>query len=390
MDNPIRLFFTSIPIIFAFGLCFCLSIDPFIILAAEQDNPGDQVKQIETDLLRQKEQFLRYDSQERGLLDQLSSIESVIAEKRRLIKELMGKINENKNALRTKQHGLAEVEHSILELEELLRKRLVALYKYAKRGYLQSLASANDLDQLNKRMKYLEVIVDNDQGVMTELARARTVYRRDLVEIEKQLAIITKMEEVEREGLASIKEDLERKVIVLAKIHQEKEFHKTAVDELESAAKNLKDTVLNLDQVGSSNVKLPKGFEKRKGKLPLPYDGKILTDSKELGIEAFSSQKGIYISGPLGAEVKAVFPGRVDFSGQLKGYGEVIVINHGSRFFTISAYLLRRDKEEGEKVSEGEVIGKMGRTGLLTGPGLYFEIREGGIPLEPIDWLEVH
>jgi len=92
----------------------------------------------------------------------------------------------------------------------------------------------------------------------------------------------------------------------------------------------------------------------------------------------------------LGAEVKAVFSGRVDFSGQLKGYGEVIVINHGSRFFTISAYLLQRDKEEGEKVSEGEVIGQMGRTGLLTGPGLYFEIREKGIPLEPLDWLEVH
>lgn len=390
MDNPTKLFFKFISAMFVIGLSFSLAVSPFIILAAEQNNTEDQVKQIETDLLLQKEQFLRYDSQERGLLDQLSSIESVIAEKRRLVKELMGKINETKNELKIKQRDLVEVERSIRALEVLLRKRLVALYKYAKRGYLQSLASANDLDQLNKRMKYLEVIVNDDQRVMTELAQARVTYRQDLIEIERQLAIITKMEEVESKGLVSIKEDLERKVIVLAKIHQEKEFYQTAVNELESAAKNLKDTVLNLDKAGSKSVRLPKGFEKRKGKLPLPYDGKIITDLKELGIETVSAQKGIYISGPLGGEVKAVFPGRVDFSGQLKGYGEVVVINHGSRFFTISAYLLQRDIEEGEKVSAGEVIGQLGRTGLLTGPGLYFEIRKGGIPLEPLDWLEVH
>jgi septal ring factor EnvC (AmiA/AmiB activator) len=372
------------------GILLFFATYSVISLAQEQDSAEDQVKQIETDLLQQKEQFLRFDSEERGLLDQLTSIDSVIIEKRRLVKELRAKIDLNNNELKSKQQELIRVEEVIRELEMLLRKRLIALYKYAKRGYLQTLASANNLEELNKRMKYLKAIVDEDRRAMTQLIQEQMTYQRELSEIERQLAIIVKMEEVETKGLASIKEDLERKVIVLAKIHQEKEFHQTAVKELESAAQNLRHTLLNLDQDERKNKKLPKDFEKQKGKLPLPYEGKIIQDLKDLGIESIKTQKGIYISGPLGAEVKAIFPGRIDFSGQLKGYGEVIVINHGSRFFTISAYLSQRNKKENEMVSGGEVIGQLGRTGLLTGPGIYFEIRKGDTPLDPMDWLEVH
>ncbi len=377
--------------IYSFWIAFLFSL--MVTLtggAADLITSDDQMKQIEIDLTRQKEQYRRFDSQEKGLLEQLTGIDTIIIEKRRLIKELRQRINETEKELNENKKRLIAIEHSIQQLESLVRKRLVALYKYAKRGYLQTLASADDLDQLNKRMKYLEAIVNDDHRVMKQLADERTMFRSETTKIEDQLATIAKMEEVESNRLGSVKKDLEKKVILLARIHQEKEFYQTAVKELEYAARNLKETLLNLDKNIQTKIPLPNGFEKLKGKLPLPYQGKILKDIKKLGTETANTQKGIYISGALGEEVKAVFPGRVDFSGQLKGYGEVIVINHGDRFFTISAYLLQRDKEEGETVSEGEVIGQLGQTALLTGPGLYFEIRKGGVPLDPLDWLEVH
>ena len=100
--------------------------------------------------------------------------------------------------------------------------------------------------------------------------------------------------------------------------------------------------------------------------------------------------KGILIEAPGGAEVKAVFPGRVDFSGPLKGYGQVIVINHGSRYFTVSAQLTERTKGEGESVAAGEVIGSVGQSGSKRSARLYFEIRMGSGNVDPLKWLKVH
>jgi septal ring factor EnvC (AmiA/AmiB activator) len=102
------------------------------------------------------------------------------------------------------------------------------------------------------------------------------------------------------------------------------------------------------------------------------------------------THKGIYIEGPSGAEVRSIFPGRVDFSGWLKGYGQVVLINHGSRFFTVSGHLAERFKSEGDMVQAGAVIGLLGETGSLAGPRLYFEIRKEGISLDPLKWLKVH
>jgi septal ring factor EnvC (AmiA/AmiB activator) len=88
--------------------------------------------------------------------------------------------------------------------------------------------------------------------------------------------------------------------------------------------------------------------------------------------------------------VKAVFPGRVEFSGQMKGYGEMIILNHGSRYFSLSARLSKRSKKEGDMVKAGEVIGFLGPSDGVNQPMLYFEVRLGESPLDPVKWLKVH
>ncbi|MBN1227278.1 MAG: peptidoglycan DD-metalloendopeptidase family protein [Deltaproteobacteria bacterium] len=356
---------------------------------SDADMKKNQMKQIETDLSREKEQFLKFGQKEKSLLDQLSGIEKDISEKRVILKELREKLRLSRVELKRRKERLNRLEDSLIEIEDLLGKRLSAFYKYAKRGYLQILTNTSGLDQLNHRMKYLRVILDEDRKIMRQMFDEQQNYKREVTLIEEQLSAIASLEEAESSRLLSLKEGLEKKVIFLAKIHKEKEFYETAVKELQSAAQNLKETLMNLERGQYKRKQLPKSFAMSKGKLPLPFKGKILKKSRKLGPEIFDNHKGIYIEGPFGAEVKAVFPGRVDFSGQLRGYGQVVVINHGSRFFTISAYLLHRDKAEGEMVSSGEIIGQVGETGLLAGSALYFEIREGETNLDPLKWLKV-
>jgi septal ring factor EnvC (AmiA/AmiB activator) len=133
---------------------------------------------------------------------------------------------------------------------------------------------------------------------------------------------------------------------------------------------------------------LAKGFAEMKGKLPLPIKGKILRDIKQFGSNPFMHRKGIYIKGSPGEEIRSVFPGRIDYSGWFKGYGQLMIINHGSHYFTILAHLEERAKEKGEMVSGGEAVGLVGDLGWHVGPGIYFEMRRGGDYLDPERWLK--
>ena len=357
---------------------------------SESDKKESQIKKIETDLSREKEQLLKFKFKEKSLLEQLSSIEEAVDEKNRLIKGLREKIRLRKNELEIQQKRLKQLEHDLIQTEKRLIKRMVAFYKYAKRGYVQILATSRDLDQLRKKMRYLKLIMNEDRSVLQEMADEQMKYKRELSSIKGKLAVIAEMEKTQNKQLHAVKKDMEKKVIFLTKIHQEKEFYETVVKELQQASYELKETLLNLDSERNKRTPLPTGFEASKGRLPPPFNGKIIKDISHVGTKILHIRKGIYIQGPLGSEIKAIFPGRVDFSGQLKGYGQVIVINHGSRFFTISAHLLQRNKEEGEMVEEGDVIGLLGQSGSLLGPRLYFEVREAGKNLDPIKWLKVN
>jgi len=174
------------------------------------------------------------------------------------------------------------------------------------------------------------------------------------------------------------------------KVHEEKEFHDTLVEELELGAENLGETLLSLDREQKEKKSLPSGFVDSKGKLPLPFQGKIMENQDWWGVDVVNTHKGIFIQGSLRAEVKSIFSGRVDFSGRLRGYGETVIINHGSRYFTVSAYLSERHKKEGDIVKSGEVIGLLGDAGPSENPQLYFEIRRAGTPLNPLRWVKVH
>ena len=356
---------------------------------SEPDTKKKQMKQIETDLSKEKEQFMKLGLREQDLLGQLAEIEQKIAQKRKFLEEIKKKLRLNQRRLKRQQEELRHLEQSSKAVRERLGKRLTAFYKYAKRGYVHILTTSRDLEELRKRMKYLQVIMNEDQNLLQQLAQVEQKINQEIALIEERVSIIDGMKRAESARLSSIKEDQDKKVFLLMKVHNEKEFYETLVKELQRASHNLKETLLDLDRKQKKKKMLPSGFAKSKGRLPMPFPGKIIESHNRWGVDIVKTQKGIFIQGPLGSEVKAVFPGRVDFSGWLKGYGQTIVINHGSRFFTVSAHLSERYREEGDTVEKGTVIGLLGHTGPFEKPRLYFEIRRAGTPLNPLKWVKV-
>ena len=345
-----------------------------------------QIEKIEKDLNREKEELLKFDEKEEKLLEELSQREKEIEEKRRNLKALEEEVAAIKKDLRENQAKVSQLEKSLKALEDRLGKRLDAFYRYAKRGYIRLLATADGLDTLRKRFKYLRALLAVDLTLLQETADLQKQYREEIASVKEKLLDLEGLEKEESVRVAAVKEDIDRKVVLLMKTHKEKEFLETGVKELELASQKLKETLIQIEKRDEKRTEIPSDFANARGKLPMPIDGRILRE----GASSQGGLKGITIEGRPGAEVKAVYAGRIDFSGTLKGYGELVVINHGSRYFTVSAHLAQREKQEGEMVKSGEVIGSLGKTATPREARLYFEIRKGGGTLDPIRWLKVH
>lgn len=363
----------------------------FAVASSKSDSElkKDQIEKLEEDLSREREQFLKFHEKEKDLLRQLTELEKEIAKNRASLKEMQDRVKVHKKDLEAAQAGQKEAEDTLKEVESRIGTRLDAFYRYAKKGYFRLLATSTGLVQLRKRIKYLSIVMDGDRRLLQEVDDAQQELKKKVSLLKERLAEIEGEEKAERRQMLALKEDLDGRVVLLAKIHREREFYETAVRELEAAALNLKEKLLNLEKDQGSEVPLPGGFEKSKGKLPLPLAGKIQREGSEFPPGQKDLHKGVFIEGPSGTAVKAVFPGRVDYSGRLRGYGEIIIINHGSRFFTVSANLARREREYGDMVKEGEVIGSLAQVDPSEEARLYFEIRKGEEILDPTKWLKV-
>lgn len=370
---------------------FLIAIIAVPYTAFSTSNPkSDRIKEIETKIKRDKAKLKKFGTKEKDLLRGLSDLQKEVAEKRKLVDDLETKMRSVNTEVMGLKKKLSVIEIQIKRAKSEREKRLVVLYKYARGGYITVLANANDPAEFWKRLKYLRAILELDHGVLRKLADDQNKYMTEAIRIKGLLAKReqTKKEEILR--MASLRKDLEKKTHELEYIHREKAFYEKTVKELQQEADSLRHALANLEKREPYHqIQASSHFEEAKGKLPFPVEGRIIRSDKIIGAAGRRLRKGIFIQGDSDADkqVISVFPGRVDFSGRLKGYGEMIIINHGSRFFTVTALLSQRNRKEGDVVNVGDIIGLSGRDFSSRGSLLYFEVRKAGKNLDPAKWL---
>jgi murein DD-endopeptidase MepM/ murein hydrolase activator NlpD len=133
-------------------------------------------------------------------------------------------------------------------------------------------------------------------------------------------------------------------------------------------------------------------FAKGRGSLDWPVRGTVIgrfgpETHPKYGTTTLNN--GIDIQAAMGAPVRAVAKGRVEYtSDDYAGYGEIVILNHGDGYYTLYAHLSDISVSQSQEVTPGQVIGKVGDTGSLKGVELHFEVRKGGSALNPEDWLQ--
>ncbi len=347
-----------------------------------------QIKEIEKHLSEQQGELLSVDLREKDILGEIERLEMELAKNRGALRELSSRIRETEDAIEDGQRRVQKLNHSLHDVEDYFTRRLVAFYKFGRAGYIALLMGADSLQELEKTIRYMSSIMDRDREVLDMVEEKRSQVEQELVGLEENKAALEVLKKAKDARGALLERYIEGKVYVLMKSRREKEFYAKAVRELKQAAQALNQTIIRLETDEKQNFPL-KGLAHMKGELPLPLKGKIIGDLHKSGSNPFMHTKGVYITGSAGEEVRSVFPGKVDYSGWFKGYGQLMVVNHGAHYFTLFAHLQERAKQKGEMISEGEPVGIAGDPGWNLGPGVYFEIRKGGENLDPEKWLKV-
>jgi septal ring factor EnvC (AmiA/AmiB activator) len=134
-----------------------------------------------------------------------------------------------------------------------------------------------------------------------------------------------------------------------------------------------------------------KPFAALKGLLMMPVKGKIISffgpfTDQQFNVTHF--QSGITIKADRGEPIRAVYSGQTLFSSWFKGFGNMIIIDHGDHYYTVYAHLEELFKSKGDPVETGEVIATVGDTGSMSGAGLHFEVRYHGKPMNPLGWIK--
>ncbi len=370
----------------------CFAVYPVNSLDAAEKSPfqitESRIKQIEKRLLEKQKELLNVNIKQQDILAEIERLEKRISEDKRELGGLSERIKELSSGIRKSHREVQLLKNSYQDTQKRLEKRLTSFYKFGKAGYFMLIAGSKTIQDFQKMLKYMKSIMDQDKDIMNTLSMQRQNVKNGLIDLEKNMEKLESLKREKDNKVNLLEKSLERKIVLLMKVHREKVFHEKAIEELKDAARDLNNTMMGLKEAGKGGV-LPGGFDRMKGELPLPLNGEPVTDLEKSGSSLFIHRKGLFLKGSPGDEVRSVYSGRVDYSGWFKGYGQLMIINHGSHYFTVFAHLDERFKEKGDAVYQGERVGTVGNTGLNEEPWVYLEIRKGGNQLDPKKWFKI-
>lgn len=133
-----------------------------------------------------------------------------------------------------------------------------------------------------------------------------------------------------------------------------------------------------------------RGFASQKGRMRMPVKGELLETfgkHKHPEFNSYTFTKGLVISAPIGSDIRSIYDGTVIFADYFKGFGNMVIVDHGGGYFSLYAHASRLSRKVGAEVNRGDVVGSVGDVDSTRGPVLYFEIRHQGKPVDPSGWV---
>jgi len=340
-------------------------------------------------------------ARETSLLAELEEIERRLAARKADVARLEARIKKAQSDVQTFRGEISRLEKQRAGQINALAGRLRVMYRvHAQGGALPVILSGEDPVTRAVAVRHLASLAALDARLIQEyrVTSARLADRK--VREEAQQQELADLHEDAKREQAEVDREVAKRRVILAKVRDERAYHERMVGELTEASNRLEAFIRELQAKQRKLAKIPPpkggieppavGFGALKGRLPWPTEGRIVMGygaqvNPRFGTRTF--RNGVDIEAAVGKDVLAVHAGHVIYTGWFKGYGNLIIVDHGNEYYTLYAHIAEIEAKEGEDVRQGQRIGTVGDTGSLAGPRLYFEVRYQGKPQDPEQWL---
>lgn len=353
-----------------------------------------QAADIQQRISRHASTVKSYTRKEEALIQGLNDIERSLNTTEKRIKALRQEITEATEGIQTNQSAVDEISLRMRSAEAYMERRLISLYKLQRLGKMQAIAAADSVYAFLIRKNALEHILEADAEILDQYAHDRNEYLALNTRLTAQKSKKEALQAESRKQARLMIREKKRRSQLLAEIQSKKSLALAAIDALKTAAAALDGIIADMQQQTKTRAehKPARPFARKKGLLNMPVDGKIGNSFGPSRNDRFSNvvtfQSGIDILAERGDPFRAVSSGKVLYASWFKGYGNMLIINHGDNYYTLYAHAAELFKQKGDPVEQNEVVGTVGDTGSMTGHKLHFEIRHHGTPVNPKPWFK--
>lgn len=369
------------------------------------------LQQLQSRIKDLKQELDRTEGERSEANDALKASEQAISEANRKLHELQRRHKASAAQLETLRRDRAGLEDTIESQQKLLSDQLVRQHLTGEQSYLRALLEQRDPNALARDMHYLGYVarararlIGDLHGNLERVARLDTRTAEALREVDELKAA----QEAQRRELQL--QQAERKT-VLKKLAAQVKSQRGEISRLQRDEKRLSRLVERLARIVPKPPKAPKrktpsaapernevlpeampggiAFASLKGKLRLPVRGEVTNRFGSAREDSGVSWKGLFIRAGEGEEVRSVANGRVVFADWLRGFGNLLIVDHGGGYMSLYGNNQTLLKQVGDEVGAGDAIAAVGNSGGNPEAGLYFEIRHRSRPFDPLSWCSL-
>ncbi len=381
--------FAEFSLLMSLALVLSLAAAPFT--PPEAANVKKELSNIQKQLKSKKEKVKETIKKEKSVLGRIENINNNIKKKTKELKSYDQRISRTQSEIMTLSKEIGMMNSKLDGRKGHLKERLRALYKQQYGGHALALISAMDYQDLIKKSKYISLIAYYDSTIIDKYGIDLKDFQGKKDKLESLNDELKSSKTIVKQTQKALKTDRLKKDKLLSMLRGKRRSYEKSIKELEESSKKLRTMIRKLRMKKLPKSITGKGFQSSKGRLPWPLKGRVSIPfgeykDPEFKIKVFKN--GIEIKPYRGEKPKAVAGGRVVYADWFKGYGLLLIIDHGSGYHSLYGNLSEIFLNTGDIIIGGTVVGKTGKSKLLNYSTLYFEIRHKGKPVNPAQWLK--
>lgn len=313
------------------------------------------------------------------------------------------RISSARKRLDSLDHGIAKHQQRIARLKKqrdaerddlsddlsTLRAQVRAAYETGRMSRMRLLLSGSAPEHMGRMLTYYRYFSNAQSDLVAHLKTVLAQLASKQQSLENERAQLVAQRHTRAKTLKSLQETEKKQKSTLAALDKQLSTHRTNLSDMKDQEKKLKHLLDSINKQMSNLPPVPSGvpFYKLKGRMHPPVSGKALASYGKLKHGGPLRWQGDWYAASKGSPVHAVAGGRVVYVGFLKGYGLIVIINHGHGYYSLYGHAATSYVDVGDAVSTGQEIATAGHSGGHHKNGVYFEIRHGQDPVNPAHWL---